>query len=157
MFKKTETPPVKQNTTNKTVEKTIKTPSSSVLTASLHESFSGPVPHPDLLKRYDDYRPGLGAELVDMAKNEQKKRFEVIDREEKQKERVIEIAEKESNQAINAQKAGQRVGLAISIACTCFAMYLATTDADWKIIALFIAIPSASLIYGFSSSKKSKE
>lgn len=46
----------------------------------LQESFSGPMPHPDILKGYEDILPGSAERILQMAENEQKHRHKQEDR-----------------------------------------------------------------------------
>lgn len=46
----------------------------SIAHLSVEASFSGPLPHPSILKQYDDVVPGLAANLATMMHDEQKHR-----------------------------------------------------------------------------------
>lgn len=60
---------------------------SSMTKIQLSEShFSGPLPHPDLLKQYDEAIPGLGKQIVQMARDEQEHRHS---RENKETSTVV--------------------------------------------------------------------
>mgnify|MGYP005926551617 CR=1 FL=1 len=49
----------------------------TVQAAAIHkESFSGPIPHPDLLQGYDNVKSGFAERIVHMAEKEQDHRFE---------------------------------------------------------------------------------
>ena len=40
-------------------------------------SFSGPLPHPDIMKGYDDIVPGAAERILKMAENQQNHRFKL--------------------------------------------------------------------------------
>lgn len=98
----------------------------NVLAQTIHsETYTGPIPHPDILKKYDDVKSGLAERIVKMAEREQEYRIDTTRREEEQKEKVIDIAAKESDQFIKAQKWGQWIGAAISGSCIIIPLVLA--------------------------------
>lgn len=99
-------PAKKQNVLSKSaaakaVDETLKR---SVLTTTSHsettEYYTGPLPHPDALKKYDEFMPGLAERIVRMAEKEQAYRIDTTNREEDQKDKLLKIAEKESNHLI---------------------------------------------------------
>lgn len=51
-----------------------------VIQAFRQESFSGPIPHPDLLQGYENVKQGFAERIVSMAEAQQKHRFECEDK-----------------------------------------------------------------------------
>lgn len=156
-------PAKKQNVLSKSaaakaVDETLKR---SVLTTTSHsettEYYTGPLPHPDALKKYDEFMPGLAERIVRMAEKEQAYRIDTTNREEDQKDKLLKIAEKESNHLIRAQSWGQLIGALISFSCIGIATYFAFTGAAWEIVIGFLAVPTASLIAAFIPRKGSNE
>ena len=110
-------------------------PLSAAKIATRHETFEGPLPHPEILKQYDIAVPGLA---------------ERVAREEaKQKTRLIEIAEEARKDNSKAMTRGQVIGLAISAACVVCAAVFAEVTKDWPIPAVFLAVPTGSFIASF--------
>lgn len=147
-----------KSATAKAIDETLK---SSVLTTTSHsettEYYTGPLPHPEALKKYEDFMPGLAERIVRMAEKEQAYRIDTTSREESQKDKLLEIAEKESNHLIKAQSCGQAIGAVISFSCIGVATYLAISGAGWEIVVGFLAVPTASLITAFIPRKGLKE
>ena len=126
----------------------------NVLAQTIHsETYTGPIPHPDILKKYDDVKSGLAERIVKMAEREQEYRIDTSRREEEQKEKVIDIAANESDQFIKAQKWGQWIGAAISGSCIIIPLVLALLGYGWEIVTPFLAVPTASLIAAFMPRK----
>ncbi|MDR3259116.1 MAG: DUF2335 domain-containing protein [Fusobacteriaceae bacterium] len=55
------------------------------------ESFSGPLPHPGILKMYEDIIPGSADRLMSMAENNQRLQADVINREQRHNNRYYFI------------------------------------------------------------------
>lgn len=72
-----------------------------VISALKQESFSGPLPHPRLLKEYDEIQPGFAERIVAMAEREQAHRFACDDK-------VV-------GSAVASSKRGQWMGYSIAI------------------------------------------
>lgn len=65
---------------------------------SLEEPFRGPLPPPELLRRYDEAVPGAGERILDLAEEEQRKRASSV------------------NGAVETMRRGQSCGLAVTLA-----------------------------------------
>lgn len=113
------------------------------------ESFEGPLPHPDILARYESILPGIADRIVRMAEAEQKARHSAIDQDAKHKSILVDTAAKESAGALEAQKKGQNIGLAISLICVLCAIVCALMDKPTIVTCAFLAVPTASLIGAF--------
>jgi uncharacterized membrane protein len=77
-------------------------------------SFSGPLPHPDLLKKYNEIIPGLAEAIVDMAQKQQAHRFKIEEQEVRQKDDIIELNKRDSDQcdkALNIDSRNSLLGL----------------------------------------------
>lgn len=114
---------------------------SQSLRAYKKEFFSGPIPHPEILKGYDDVMPGLGKIVVDMAVKEQDNR---ITNERK----MIEAA-------ISESKRGQYFGLSIAVMFLIAAVVLGINGHDW-LAAILGGGTLVSLVLAFLSNRQTK-
>ena len=127
----------------------VQTEAQTQLIAAKSETFEGPLPHPDILARYENILPGIADRIVRMAEAEQNARHSAIDQDAKNKSTLVDIASKESAGALEAQKKGQNIGLAISLACVLCAIVCALMDKPTIVTCAFLAVPTASLIGSF--------
>ena len=127
----------------------VQTEAQTQLIAAKSETFEGPLPHPDILARYENILPGIADRIVRMAEAEQNARHSAIDQDAKNKSTLVDIAAKESAGALEAQKKGQNVGLAISLVCVLCAIVCALMDKPTIVTCAFLAVPTASLIGSF--------
>ena len=127
----------------------VQTEAQTQLIAAKSETFEGPLPHPDILARYENILPGIADRIVRMAEAEQNARHSAIDQDAKNKSTLVDIAAKESAGALEAQKKGQNIGLAISLACVLCAIVCALMDKPMIVTCAFLAVPTASLIGSF--------
>lgn len=79
-----------------------------VQTAIKQESFSGPIPHPDLLQGYENIKEGFAERIVRMAEKEQEHRFEHENSQSACDKMLIEATASDS-------KRGQNYALIITI------------------------------------------
>lgn len=82
----------------------VQTEAQTQLIAAKSETFEGPLPHPDILARYENILPGIADRIVRMAEAEQNARHSAIDQDAKNKSTLVDIAAKESAGALEAQK-----------------------------------------------------
>lgn len=127
----------------------VQTEAQTQLIAAKSETFEGPLPHPDILARYENILPGIADRIVRMAEAEQNARHSAIDQDAKNKSTLVDIAAKESAGALEAQKKGQNIGLAISLVCVLCAIVSALMDKPTIVTCAFLAVPTASLIGSF--------
>lgn len=127
----------------------VQTEAQTQLIAAKSETFEGPLPHPDILARYENILPGIADRIVRMAEAEQNARHSAIDQDAKNKSTLVDIAAKESAGALEAQKKGQNIGLAISLVCVLCAIVCALMDKPTIVTCAFLAVPTASLIGSF--------
>ncbi len=117
------------------------------------ELYSGPIPHPDLLKKYDSVIPGLAERIVAMAEEEQKHRHKLDDEDSTRQNKMIDTAVTESKGAMGALKLGQLCGLGVSVLCIIVAFVCALKGLDNTVVVAFTVVPVASLIRAFIPSK----
>lgn len=127
----------------------VQTEAQTQLIAAKSETFEGPLPHPDILARYENILPGIADRIVRMAEAEQNARHSAIDQDAKNKSTLVDIAAKERAGALEAQKKGQNIGLAISLVCVLCAIVCALMDKPTIVTCAFLAVPTASLIGSF--------
>ena len=127
----------------------VQTEAQTQLIAAKSETFEGPLPHPDILARYENILPGIADRIVRMAEAEQNARHSAIDHDAKNKSTLVDIAAKESAGALEAQKKGQNIGLAISLVCVLCAIVCGLMDKPTIVTCAFLAVPTASLIGSF--------
>lgn len=99
-----------------------------VITAHISQSFSGPIPHPDILSGYETVKEGLAERIVRMAEKEQeaRHRYQIT---------VIEGP-------INATSRGQWMGFIIAILFLGASIFLAVKGLVW----LAAVISSGTLV-----------
>lgn len=114
----------------------------------------GPVPHPDLLQRYDEIVPGAAERLIALAEKEQSHRHSLDLADQKSQDRLITISEQEAKQNLSSAKNGQFWGIAVTVACIAFALVTALLDKPWQVSVAFLAVPTASLINALKRSSK---
>lgn len=88
-----------------------------IIQAVKQELFSGPIPHPELLKGYEDVKQGFAERIVAMAEEQQKHRFEC--------ERNM------VNGTISESKRGQWMAFAIAILFLIASVALGLYGHDW--------------------------
>lgn len=147
--------PIKPTKTAEAVEATVAHP--QLVTTTTTETFAGPVPHPDLLAKYEQIVPGAAERIIKMAENEQQVRHESIAADQKNKTKLIEAAQTESAANRDAVKRGQWMGVAISLSCIGAALCCAWLGKSEVIVCGFLAVPTASLIASFFPKSKEKK
>jgi len=103
------------------------------------EGFSGPLPHPDTLRQYDDIKPGLADTIVQMAKEEMLHRHGM-------EKRVVKWN-------LVSQLLGQIFGFLLGALAIGGGIYLAVQDKGLEGLATLIT-GVASLVYVFHKSRK---
>lgn len=81
------------------------------------ESFRGPIPHPDLLAKYDVVQPGLAERIVSMAEREQDHRHGIV-------EQAVQAN-------VDSDRRGQWMAFAIAIAVLVAAVILGIAASPW--------------------------
>lgn len=90
---------------------------SIIIQAIRKESFSGPIPHPELLQKYEQVQPGFAERIVEMA--------------EKQLDHRIECEDKVVDGSVSESKRGQLYGLIVAVLFLGAATALGLTGHDW--------------------------
>lgn len=116
-------------------------------TAIKQESFSGPLPHPDLLRGYDAIKSGFAERIVRMAEKEQEHRFE---REKIQ----LDCDKKVISDAASESKRGQYFALIISVLFLIGSVVLALFGHD-TIAGILGGGTLASIVTVFITGRKS--
>lgn len=88
-----------------------------VIQAIKGESFSGPIPHPELLQKYETIHPGFAERFVSMA--------------ERQLDHRIECENKVVNGSLAESKRGQNYGLIVSLLFLAASVFLGFYGHDW--------------------------
>jgi uncharacterized membrane protein len=119
--------------------------------------YQGDIPHPDILRGFDEISSGTAKSLIDLAIEQSKRRMDM-----EEKSLAANIATQENQyqiQVIQTQAIyksdvlGKRFGFLVCIACIASSVYLSINGHDW-IAGLLAAIPTASLIKVFMLDKK---
>lgn len=87
-------------------------------------AFSGPLPPPEILKKYNEAAPGLAERIVAMAEKEADHRRE-LDR------KALEADIAEQNKMFSEARLGQICGLIIGLAAISAGAYTAINGAQW--------------------------
>ena len=117
-----------------------------------HE-FSGPIPPPELLARYNDIVPNAAERILSMAEREAAHRQQVerdvtasnIDSQS----RAISLNELRAKQSYKSDRTGQVLGAIVSMLALGGSVYLAMHGQAY-VAALIAALPVASLIRAFT-------
>lgn len=121
------------------------------------QRFEGPLPHPELLKQYEEVVPGCAERIVKMAETEQASRLELSKSDSRQKEKLIDIAKNESEASTQSFKRGQLIGLGITVLCVILAFCCAKMGMSGWIVAAFLGVPTASFISSFMYRRPKKD
>ena len=81
------------------------------------EMFSGPIPHPDILRGYEDVQQGFAERIMSMAEREQTHR--------------IDIEQRMVGGSLSQTCRGQWMGLAVAVLFLCVAGVLGWLGHDW--------------------------
>lgn len=117
--------------------------------------YTGEIPHPDILKQFDQLIPGTGAKLIRWAEEEQQHR-----RSMERAAMDANIAAQHSQSLTNAYTAraifrsdmmGQTCGVLVCLVCVVGAIWMGTIGQPWVAAAL-AAIPTAAVVQAFRSS-----
>lgn len=108
--------------------------------------YSGPIPSPDVIERYDQIVPGAADRIVAMAEAEAHHRRGI-------EERNAEINHQAMSKTFAQQKLGQVLAFIITIIAIAMAGYCATIGMQWAAVA--IAVSSAvPIVTAFLKGKK---
>lgn len=118
--------------------------------------YQGPVPHPEILERFDNLVPGTAARMFQLAEDESKHRRELETRTNDAniaaQQKQLSIAEYQSRSVFRSDTIGQVAGVFVSLSCIVGAVYLALDGREFAAAAL-AAIPTAAVIQAFFAKK----
>ena len=89
----------------------------AVIQAIKQESFSGPIPHPELLQKYENIQSGFAERIVGMA--------------ERQLDHRIKCENEIVNGSVNDSKRGQNYGFIVALLFLGAAVFLGYSGHDW--------------------------
>lgn len=72
-------------------------PPTSLIAAQKREVFEGPLPHPDILQKYEQIIPGIAERIVQMAEREQDIRAQTVASEDARKDALVALAQNEND------------------------------------------------------------
>lgn len=120
--------------------------------------YQGDIPHPDILKGFDEISPGTAKKLIDLAIEQSSLRIamesKALDANIVAQENQFTLQKAQIQSVTRIDMAGQAIGFAVCIACISGAVYLGTIPGKEWIAGILAAIPTASLIRAFFVSKK---
>ncbi|MFY9178635.1 MAG: DUF2335 domain-containing protein [Venatoribacter sp.] len=116
------------------------------------EQFSGPVPHPDLLKKYDEALPGLAERLVSLAEK-------TTEAEIYLKTRALTLKEQEINSQARQEKqehTDYRLGILVAILVVAFFLMVAVFAVikDAPAVAISVVTALAGIIWAVKRSAR---
>lgn len=118
--------------------------------------YQGAIPHPDILRGFDDLVPGTAERLIDLAHSESlhRRQLEImaIEANVTAQHKQLEIAEFQSKAVFWSDTLGQICGVIVSLFCIGGAIWLAMNNKMEVAIAL-AAIPTAAVIKAFFTSR----
>ncbi|WP_083918270.1 DUF2335 domain-containing protein [Methylosarcina fibrata] len=120
-------------------------------------NYQGPIPHPDILRGFDQLVPGTAQRLIKLAEDESlhRRRLEALalnsNIETQQKQ--IALDERQIRSVSRSDAIGQIFGFIICLICIASATYLGLKDHEWLAGAI-AAIPTGALIKAFILNKK---
>jgi uncharacterized membrane protein len=116
---------------------------------SVSQTFEGPIPHPAILKQYDDFLPGSADRLIKLAELEaQHRRAQEnaattanIAAQQKQ----LALADYQTRTVFKSDALGQALGFVVSMTCVLGSVYLAIAGQVW-IAAALAGLPLVGII-----------
>lgn len=119
--------------------------------------YEGPIPHPDVLARFDDRVPGTAHRLINLAieESEHRRKMEemAMTANVATQSRNVAIAEYQSKAVFRSDTISQLLGAAVTTACVLGAVYLAFNGHEW-IASLLCAVPTGALVQSFFIKRK---
>lgn len=118
--------------------------------------YQGPVPHPDILEKFDRLVPGTAQRLFQLAEDEsihrRKQEEQANQANISAQQKQLSIAEYQSKAVFRSDCLGQLAGGLISLICIGGAIYLSLNNHE-VVAAALAAIPTASVIQAFFAKK----
>jgi len=114
--------------------------------------YQGPIPHPDVLAKFDDRVPGTAVRLINLAVEESEHRRKMeetaMSANVQTQSRNVSIAEYQSKAVFRSDTISQILGAIVTTSCVVGAVYLASNGHE-GIAALLCAVPTGALIQSF--------
>jgi len=128
-----------------------------MVTTKTTQLYEGPIPHPDVLARFDDRVPGTAHRLINLAieESEHRRKMEemAMAANVSTQSRNVAIAENQSKAVFRSDAISQFLGAAVTAACIFGAVYLAVNEHE-GVAALLCAVPTGALIQAFFVKRK---
>ena len=119
--------------------------------------YHGAVPHPDILRGFDDIVPGAAARLIKLAEDESEHRRKLesqsLEANIITQQNQLALGETQQKYVFRSDLVGQVFGLLVCLSSIASAIYLGINGHDW-LAGVIAAIPTAALIKAFALSKK---
>lgn len=119
--------------------------------------YQGPIPHPDVLAKFDDRVPGTAERLINLAIEESAHRRKMEEMamaaNVSTQSRNVAIAEYQSKAVFHSDTISQILGAVVIASCVVGAVYLAVNGHE-GIAALLCVVPTAALIQAFFIKRK---
>ncbi len=116
------------------------------------EQFSGPVPHPDILKKYDEIMPGLAERLVSMAEDSMRAEVKLKSKAVDVRELEITSRDRQEKQEHTDYRLGVLVELLVVLLFLGVAVYAISEGAYYLATAVITAL--AGIIWSVRRSNK---
>lgn len=116
------------------------------------QMYQGPVPHPDILRGFDDLVPGAAERLIALAENESIHRRELESRSMEAniqaQQRQLGMGEYQGRAVFRSDAIGQVLGAIVSLFCIGGAVYLALNGQPW-VAGILGGLPLAAIVKAF--------
>ena len=113
------------------------------------QTYSGPIPHPDDLRRYDEIIPGAAERILRMAELENQHRHQqedlAIHANIQAQQKQVEINELQTRMTFKSDSLGQSLGFVVTLLSLGGCLYLASINQPWVAGAL-VGLPLAGVI-----------
>lgn len=114
--------------------------------------YQGPIPHPDILRAFDELVPGSAKQLMEEVKIEAAHRrsheTKAMEANIAVQNKQLEMTHYQGRVVFISDTLGQIAGVIVSLSCVAGAVWLSLNHHDWVAAAL-AAIPTAAVIKAF--------
>jgi len=128
-----------------------------MVAAQTTQLYQGPIPHPEVLAKFDDLVPGAAQRLINLAVEESEHRRQMEDMamtaNVSTQSRNVAIAEYQSKAVFRSDTISQILGAVVTTSCVVGAVYLAVNGHE-GIAALLCAVPTGALVQAFFIKRK---
>ena len=125
---------------------------------SYREEFFGPIPHPQLLRQYEELQPGFAERIMRMGEHEQSHRHWVDEQNAKNQEALTSAMVQQAKSEVSMTKIGQLLVFIVILLFFGAAVYFAIAGYPQLIVITFAGLPTASVLmtlYPFRKKTKS--